>query len=56
MEQPEHALTSLLMPNKKATVLSMAEIPEAWVTGSRDIFENPILTVSILVHKVCDIN
>ena len=28
-EQPEHALTSLLMPNKEATVLSMAEIPEA---------------------------
>ena len=25
----EHALTSLLMPNKEATVLSMAEIPEA---------------------------
>jgi len=27
-EQPEHAQTTVV--NKKATMLSMAEIPEAW--------------------------
>ena len=48
-EQSEHAQTS--QPTyKKATMLSMAEILEAWG------LDKPTLTASILGHKPIDIN